>query len=63
MKGEPWDETFLFVLGKLWHDLPYSVAVMDVIFDQADFLDANPEYRGLPALAKGRVHASRTEAD
>jgi hypothetical protein len=51
MAGEAWDDEALLALCRRVQDLPYGGQVSQALIEQADFLDAHPEYRGLPKIA------------
>jgi hypothetical protein len=47
MLGEPWDDGTLFgIIASIRH-MPYARLVTQAMIDQADWLDAHPQYRGL----------------
>ena len=47
MLGAEWDEGALHRIYEMVRTLPYSAKVVSAIIDRADWLDANPGYRGL----------------
>lgn len=52
MAGQRWHDEDLFGLCQSVKDLPHGLEVGRILLDKAEWLDANPEYRGLPGVAK-----------
>ena len=52
MEGERWSDDDLFGLCQSVNGLPHGLEAAQVLIDKAAWLDENPEYRGLPGLAK-----------
>jgi hypothetical protein len=51
MAGFPWPEDDLLAICHRVQDLPYGGQATAALIAQADWLDAHPEYRGLPKIA------------
>ena len=62
MYGVPWADDWLFDLMAHIRDLPFGIVVAKTILDHADWLDANPEYRGQTRQkGDGNQHVSSSE--